>query len=149
MKRFSIALTLALLACSSDPRVEQVYWREFEERRLALRSDVAVVYVWAEWSRRSVELLPSIVELGREYEAAGAVVVLVRLDGVAGPVTGADAQYSLTDGVERAMSRLGLADLPAAAVYDSEGELRYRLESSPENPLTPADIADAIESLIQ
>ena len=113
-----------------------------------MRGGVVVVYVWAEWSRRSVELLPSIAEFGREYETTGTGVALLRLDGRTDAVSGAVAQYSLTDDVERAMARLGVSELPAAVIYDSGGELRYRLESSPENPLTPADIADATESLI-
>jgi len=113
-----------------------------------MRGDVAVVYVWAEWSRRSVELLPSIVELGREYEASGASMALLRLDGLEETVIDAGAQYSLTEPVEGALARLKVSDLPAALIYDSDGELRYRLESSPENPLIPADIADATESLI-
>ena len=48
------------------------------------------------------------------------------------------------------MDRLSLPTLPSILVYDGEGQLRYKLSGDElDNKVTPADIEDAIESLIE
>ena len=139
---------LALAACSNQPSVEEVSLDQFGAVVAAHRGQTVLVYAWAEWARASIEFLPSVVELSREYETTDTALILVRLDGHSQAVPAQVSQYMLTDSVEVSMGRLGLAELPAALVYDREGELRHRLEHSGESPLTPADIADAVVSVL-
>ena len=58
--------------------------------------------------------------------------------------------YSLEEDFADIMDRLVLPTLPSILVYDAEGQLRYKLSGDElDNEVTPADIEDAIESLIE
>ena len=148
MKTPLVALAIALAACLTEPKVEQVSLDQFEAVVADHRGQAVLVYAWADWARPSVEFLPSIVELNREYEATETAVILLRLDGRSETLPAQVSQYVLSEGVELAMGRLGLTELPAALVYDHAGTLQHRLEHSSDLPLIPADIADAVAAVL-
>ena len=148
MKPLLVALALTLASCSSEPYIEQVSLDEFASVVAGHRGQPLLVYAWADWARLSVEFLPSVVELSQEYGATETAVILLRLDGREETFPAPVSQYVLSDDVEPAMGRLGLADLPAALVYSTDGNLRHKLENSGEYPLAPADIADAVSSVL-
>ena len=58
--------------------------------------------------------------------------------------------YSFEEDFADMMDHLALPTLPSILVYDAEGQLRYKLSGDElDNEVTPADIEDAIESLIE
>ena len=172
MKRFVVAvlvglLTLSLQACGNrSPKLERISLSEWEQLRHSYEGQVLVVDVWASWCRNCVEIFPSMVTLQREYGPAGTQFVFLCLDdldepeevkatenllaGLFGdsPVVNSD-HYSFEEGFADIMDRLSLPSLPAVLVYDAAGQLRHKLSGDELNSeVSPADVEDAIESLI-
>ena len=161
-------LTLSLQACGNrSPKLERISLSEWDQVLLSHEGQVLVVNVWASWCRNCVELFPSVVELQSEYEPAGTQFVSLCLDDVDGPEEVRAAEqflanvfegkhgissrhYALEEDFTEIMDRLSLPNLPAVLVYDSAGRLRHMLSVDDLNSeLSPADIEDAIESLIE
>lgn len=107
-------------------------WQELVDGR----QTPMAAYAWASWSRESVELLPTILELEQEYEGRGVEFLYVSLD-VDDP-TAAETlmrelngppSYRIAAPLEEAVAALGINEPPAligyrhgAAVSMIEGE---------------------------
>ncbi len=158
---------LSLGACGdSSPKLERISLQEWEQVRRSYQGQVLVVNVWASWCRACVELFPSIVELQREYEPAGAQFVSLCLDDLAeledvGRIQGfltsafgdphgiSSYHYAFEEDFADIIDRLSLPSLPGVLVYDAAGQLRHKLSGDElNNEVSPADVEDAIESLI-
>lgn len=160
-------LILSLGACgASSPKLERISLQEWEQVRRSYQGQVLVVNVWASWCRACVELFPSIVELQREYEPAGTQFVSLCLDDLAeledvariqsfltsafgDPHGVSSGHYAFEEDFADIMDRLSLPSLPGVLVYDAAGQLRHKLSGDElNNEVSPADVEDAIESLI-
>jgi thiol-disulfide isomerase/thioredoxin len=173
VKRFVLAallltlLILSLHACGNrSPKLERISLSEWEQIRRSHEGQVLVVNVWASWCRNCVELFPSMAALRREYGPAGTQFVFLCLDELADPEEVKAAENFLakafgdTPGVSSyhyifeedfadIMDRLSLPSLPSILVYDTAGQLRHKLSADElSNGVSPADVEDAIESLI-
>jgi thioredoxin-like negative regulator of GroEL len=114
-----------------------------------------VALFWADWSRPALELLPTAAELAAEYEGEGVIFYTVSL----GRPEHKDARrvlarfpmgsrhFILDEDPGLALMRFGLADVPAVLVYAPGGQLKESMGAGEETPLTPADLADAVESV--
>jgi thiol-disulfide isomerase/thioredoxin len=122
-------------------------WQELVERSEA----PTIVYVWASWSRESVELLPTILELEQEYGGRSVEFLYVSLD-VDGP---AEAQtlmrevngppfYRMAASLEEAAAALGIAEPPAMIGY-RRGAMRSAIEG---DSLSPENAAALVEALV-
>ena len=129
------------LGCASPPTVRDLSaaaWQQLIESR----ETPTIVYAWASWSRESVELLPTILELEQEYEGRGVEFLYVSLD-VDDPL---DAQtlmrelngppsYRIAAPFEEASAALGITEPPAMIGYRG-GAAQSTIEGdalSPEN----------------
>ena len=116
-------LLLAPLGCGSPATVQDLTdagWREL----VASRDTPMVVYAWASWSRESVELLPTILELEQEYEGRGVEFLYVSLDvddraaaqtlmrELNGPPS-----YRIAAPLDEAAAALGISEPPAMISY--------------------------------
>jgi hypothetical protein len=114
---------LAPLGCSSPATVQDLTDAEWREL-VASRRTPAVVYAWASWSRESVELLPTILELEHEYEGRGVEFLYVSLD-VDGPAVAQTLMreldgppfYRIATPLEEAAAALGISEPPAMIGY--------------------------------
>ena len=106
-------------------------------------------------------------ELQTQYEPAAVQFVSLCLDDLdkpeeieatedfltsvfADPPRVASRHYFFEEDFADIMDRLSLPTLHSILVYDGEGQLRYKLSGDElDNEVTPADIEDAIESLIE
>lgn len=121
-------------------------WPEFVAKREAL----TVVYAWASWSRESVELLPTILELEQEYEGRGIEFVYVSLD-VDGPAeaqalmreANGPAFYRMAASLEEAAAALGISEPPALIGY-RRGAAQSAIEG---DSLSPENAAALVEAL--
>jgi len=122
---------------------------------------VLVVPVWATWCRTCLDLLPAIIELSGKYQRAGVDFAGLCVDdaddrlaienaqGLVRELEAPFGQYLLQSEISKTLAWLDLAGIPAVLVYDAEGQLRFRLEGDdPDNEIAPADLEDAIESLL-
>lgn len=138
---------LAALGCGSQAPVQDLTdagWRELVENR----ETPAVAYVWASWSRESVELLPTILELEDEYEGRGVEFLYVSLD-----VDDASAAqtlmrelngppfYRIAAPFEEAATLLGIGEPPALIGY-RRGAVRLTMEGGSLSP-------DGAEALVE
>lgn len=122
-------------------------WPAFVKSREA----PTIVYAWASWSRESVELLPTILELEQEYEGRGVEFVYVSLD-----VDGAaEAQslmdeangppfYRITSSLEEAAAALGISEPPAVIGY-LRAAPQWAIEGE---SLSPENAAALVEALV-
>ena len=138
------------LGCERPATVQDLTdagWQEFVERREV----PTIVYAWASWSRESVELLPTILELEQEYEGRGVGFLYVSLD-VDDP---AEAQtlmreangppfYRIAASLEEAAATLGINEPPAMIGY-SRGVAQSAIEG---DSLSPENAAALIEALV-
>jgi hypothetical protein len=116
-----------------------------------------VVYVWASWSRDSVELLPSVLELQREYEPLGIEFVFLSLDiDSAEPAVALMTElegphfYRLTVRLEEATSLLQISEPPAILGYSSAATEPIRMEPGlDEMRVAPADAVVVLEELLR
>ncbi len=94
------------------------------QKLIESRETPTVVYAWASWSRESVELLPTILELEGEYEGRGVEFVYVSLD-VDDPAAAQTLMreldgppfYRIAAPLEEAAAALGISEPPAMIVY--------------------------------
>lgn len=149
-----MAASLLLIGCGEPQSPPSLTHEQLDELVTSLESP-AVVVLWAGWSRRSVELLPALGELAEEYEGRGVALITVCLGEPPTPDTqrilrrfpASVRQVTLDEEPPFTLARYGLRDAPAALVYSPAGDLLFTLEGSEQEPLTPTDLADAIESL--
>lgn len=148
-------LSAILAGCGNRAAVEDVTGQQWLVR-IGQRSGPAAVYVWASWSRPSVELLPTILELQQEYEPRGVQFFYLSLDadseedarGLMREVDGPPF-YRLTAPLEQAAELLGIYEPPAILAYPGDGEPPFRLESGPsEEAFSPEDAAALLDSLV-
>ena len=162
----ALALTVVLLlaGCSwTGPRIRAVEPAEWEAALAELRGSPVAVFVWAAWSRSSVELLPTIVELQREFEPRGVQFLTVCLhdpeddsanDAARRLVRRLDARfphYRLKVDYLTAAELVGAASPPALALFCADGSRVRTLQGEEESDarLAPADISDALEALAE
>ena len=120
------------------------------------RSGPTAIYVWASWSRSSVELMPSMFELQQEYESLGVEFVYLSLDAdspeqavalmaeLEGP-----SFYRLTTPLEQAAALLGIHEPPAVLGFRPSTSEPLRLEPGLDGALvSPADVAALLEELL-
>ncbi len=126
---------------SRERRLDEAGWRQTLG---GIAQTPTVVFFWAPWSRSSVELLPSVVELEGEYPAVPFLYVnfesddeglLRRLDPI-GP------RYRLAVDYGAALEELGVPEPPAVRIYAAGGRVMRTLAG---DDVTPDDIAAAIE----
>jgi thiol-disulfide isomerase/thioredoxin len=110
-----------------------------------------IVYAWASWSRESVELLPTILELEQEYEGRGVDFVYVSLDVDDSEYAQAMMRqlngppfYRLAASLEQAAAALGISEPPALIVYIG-GAAQATIEGG---SLAPEDAEALVESLV-
>lgn len=127
--------------CGNSATVEDV--SDADGRQLiANRETPTIVYVWASWSRESVELLPTILELEQEYEGRGVEFLYVSFDiddpeyaqAMMRQLNGPPF-YRLAASLEQAAAALGITEPPAMIGF-REGETQLTVEGdsmSPEN----------------
>lgn len=140
-----------VVGCSGDSGPQEVDWDGWSralERRSGL---ITVVLVWAPWSRPSLEALPAVVELAREYEGAPVRFLAAGVDaGRSRPLEFSPmSDFRLQLEPTEALARLGIQDPPAAFVYGSDGALLWRLTLEERDPeFTPANLADAVDQAL-
>jgi hypothetical protein len=143
-------LLLAPWGCGNPATVQDLTdagWQELVENR----HTPMIVYAWASWSRESVELLPTILELEQEYEGRGVEFVYVSLD-VDDP-TAAQALmrevngpsfYRIATPLEEAAGALGISEPPAMISYRG-GVAQATIEG---DSLSPEDAEALVEAFV-
>lgn len=128
LRAASFLLLLAPLGCERTPHLRDLTESEWQELVQGRQMPTAA-YVWASWSRESVELLPTILELEQEYE--GRVEFLyVSLD-VDDPKVAAalmreangPPSYRMAVSLEEALGALGISEPPALVGYQQGAAL--------------------------
>jgi hypothetical protein len=141
---------LTPFGCERPAAVQDVNgadWREL----IQIRTAPTAVYVWASWSRESIELLPTILELEREYEGRGVEFVYVSLD----VHDRAEAQalmreldgppfYRIAASLEEGAAALGIGGPPAMMGYRG-GMAQSTIEG---DSLSPENAEALIEALV-
>ena len=153
-------ILLLLVGCSKPLSIKTVGIDELDLLLSDHRGEISVVPVWATWCRTCLELLPEIIALQQNESYGDVAFLTVTLDDSDDAESMAEAlaivleheaafpHYALQAGIEQALARLGIDDVPAVLVYDQEGTLRYRLVGDPfDNKISPPDVEDAIDSL--
>jgi len=149
-----VAAALLVAAACSGPRIEDVSLTELIAQAEEPQAAASVIYLWAPWSRQSVELAPSFQELAAEYGlldvASYSVCVDARTDcDEAILKLPGDAFLRLEEPFSEVVEGLKIADLPAMLAYDSEGKLFVEMSGADRiDGLRPEDIADAIDSVL-
>jgi len=171
LKRLAPALAAALLATSISaaepprqggpfPRDKQIPVVDLQGRPLDLRQVVppgegsgraALVVFWASWCQPCIREIPEINELHRFYKERGLSVVGLgiqwggdTIEDVAEAVAMHGVKYPvLFDAQDRARELFGITALPAAALVDSKGTLRWF------GTQLPKDINERIRAAIE
>ena len=158
-----VALLALGVGCSwFQADIEPLTSKEWATVVGAHRGRLLVVNVWAGWCRSCLDLFPFVVDLSNHYEVERLQVLSLSIDNsndlavlqqAREFLRGQDADfphYLLTHEITRALEGLGLESIPAVMIYDAEGRLRYRLQGDDDEiELTPADVQDAVESLME
>ena len=134
-----LALALAGASCVSEP--DRRGWESLRAAVQGAESPVTAVYFWAPWSRASVELRPSIAELGREYEGLGVGLLEVCLSDAPDDCRDAAGGWVAPVDFERLLADYGAAEPPALAVFSGGGPAVLSGDA-----LTPEAAFDAIEA---
>ncbi len=152
--RLPAALLTVVLgaACSSSQSIQVGNWDQLTAQTRSGDSQAVLVFFWATWSRRSVELLPAVRELALEHEGADVRWLSVCLNDEPEQAR-ADAMHLLGEDsspfetwivpvdFDRMLAEYGAAEPPAAVFLDSSGQVRRLLSGT---DLTPAALADAL-----
>lgn len=141
---------LAALGCGSSPAVRDLNAAGWQEL-IAGRETPAIVYVWASWSRESVELLPTILELEQEYERRGVEFLYVSLDvddpldarTIMGELNGPPF-YRIAASLEEAAAALGIMEPPAIIGF-RPGAAPATIEG---DSLSPEDAEALVQALV-
>lgn len=148
---YLLPLLLSLAGCGGDES-RNVDWDGFSAALESRRGNIAVVYVWAPWSRESLEALPAVAELAREYEGASARFLAVGVDAVGFPDAfefGPMSDFRLRVEPSEALARLEVQDPPAALIYAPGGSLLWRLTlDDPDREFSPVNLADAVDQAL-
>jgi thiol-disulfide isomerase/thioredoxin len=154
---------MALASCGTAmPQLEPIslgQWRE--QIPGAYRGEILVVTTWASWCRSCVEMFPDLVRIARTYQPRGVAFAGVCLDDAADQPALEEARklveehqvpfatYLLQSEISEALAQLDAQGIPLVLLYDGKGKLRYQLEGDNlDNEISPADVEDAIESLL-
>jgi hypothetical protein len=143
-------LLLAAFGCGRSGTVRDVSDAEWQAL-VASRQTPTVVYAWASWSRESVELLPTILELEQEYEGRGVEFLYVSLD-VDDPEAaqalmrelGGPPFYRIAVPLEEAAGALGISEPPALIGYRG-GVPESAIEGE---TVSPEDADALVEALV-
>lgn len=166
LRLFLLLLCLALASCGAEapqpPQLEEISlsrWRE--QIPGAYRGKILVVTAWAGWCRSCVDVFPDLVRIARIYQPRGVAFAGVCLDDAADQPALEEARklveeqqvpfatYLLRSEISEALAELDAQGIPLVLLYNATGELRYQLEGDDfDNEISPADIEDAIESLL-
>jgi hypothetical protein len=138
------------LGCERAASVQDLTYAEWPAL-VERRETPTVVYVWASWSQESVELLPTILELEREYEPAGVEFIYVSLD-IDDPIpaqtlmreANGPSFYRMAASLEEATAALGIGEPPAMIGY-RQGAVATAIEG---NSLSPENAAELVEALV-
>ena len=154
-------LALAVSCRRSAPELQPVAWVEWGQVLRSERGNVLVVNVWANWCRTCIELFPSLVEMSRQYEPQRVRFISLSLDDSNDKSACQRAQqflegqradfahYVSTGNFAATLANLEVDSVPVVLVYAADGQLRYRLVGDePDNEISPADVRDAIDSLV-
>jgi thiol-disulfide isomerase/thioredoxin len=143
------------LSCTSRATVTDISSTEWSQL-IDARSAATVVYAWASWSRNSVELLPTVLELQREYEPLGIDFVYVSLD-VDSPEPAiwlmhelnGPPFFRLTTSLEEAAEQLGIHELPTLRGYPVGESEPITLDPALHGlGVSPADAVALLEQLL-
>ena len=162
-KRILVASLVIAVCCSwFQADLEPLTSEEWATVVEAHKGRLLVVNVWASWCRSCVELFPSVVDLSNQYNPDRIQFLSLSIDDSNDSAAldqaqqfldnqGADfPHYLLAHDITRALESLGLESIPAVMVYDAEGRLRHRLQGDDDEiEVSPADLRDAIESLME
>ena len=143
-------LLLAPLGCKSPATVQDLSDAEWR-KLIASRRTPTVVYAWASWSRDSVELLPTILELEQKYEGRGIEFLYVSLDvddpldarTIMGELNGPPF-YRIAASLEEAAAALGIAEPPAMIGF-RRGAAQATIEG---DSLSPEDAEALVQALV-
>ena len=125
-------------------------------------NSATAVYLWAEWSRPSVEALPAVEELAAEFAGRELRFLIVRLGEASGtprPMLGtALGELFETSGPrsrayagapDELFQRYGIRDLPAVLILSSTGGPARVLDHGGErDPFTLEDLFDSLEAAL-
>jgi thiol-disulfide isomerase/thioredoxin len=159
--RIVVTLLFLLASCSdSVPDIRVVSLDEWDRTIEDYRGEPVLVNVWATWCRTCLDLLPSIAALEQREEYGGVrfLSVVVEDPDDAPALQQAQAllleqkatfpHYAFQAGVEEALAKLAIENVPAVLVFDAEGVRRYHLEGDEfDNEISPGDVEAAVESL--
>lgn len=146
------ALTLSCTSRATSTDISSTAWSQLIEAR----SGATVVYAWASWSRDSVELLPTVLELQQEYEPLGIDFIYVSLD-VDSPEPaielmrelGGPPFFRLTTSLEDAAAQLGIQEPPTLQGYPVGESEAITLDPTLDGMgVSPADAVALLERLL-
>ncbi len=162
-RRILVASLVIAVCCSwFQADLEPLTSEEWATVVEAHKGRLLVVNVWASWCRSCVELFPSVVDLSNRYNPDRIQFLSLSIDDSNDSAALDQARqfldnqdadfphYLLTHEITQALESLGLESIPAVMVYDAEGRLRHRLQGDDDEiEVSPADLRDAIESLME
>jgi thiol-disulfide isomerase/thioredoxin len=117
--------------------------------------------MWATWCTSCIERFPKMVSLHNKYADRGVQIVSMNLDdhGDTQAIAAANRflrsvgarfpNYHMDENLMQAFEKLDLIGIPVVAIYDKQGEQRYRLTGdNPYKQFTDRDIETAIQHLL-
>lgn len=145
-------LTLSCVSPATSTDISSTEW----SRLIEARTGATVVYAWASWSRDSVELLPTILELQQEYGPLGIDFVYLSLD-VDSPEPaielmrelGGPSFFRLTTSLEDAAAHLEIQEPPTLRGYPVGESAPITLDPAQNGVgVSPSDAVALLERLL-
>ncbi len=147
---------------SVDVDLRKVTFDEWNAELASLEGSIVVVDLWATWCVPCIERFPKMVEMADTYGERGVRFVSLSLDDRDDASTVPQvtrflekshatrlSNYLMDEIIPDAFEKLDLLGIPAVRIYDSDGELRYRLTGDdPNNQFTEEDVEEAIRELL-